>query len=101
MGVPIDGRDGRWQTMTMVRWEPFRDLMTIQERVNRLLSDTGPRFGGEEAYGAWMPPVDIFQDAENLVIRAEVPGVSKDAIDVRVENGVLSLQGERPEDADL
>jgi HSP20 family protein len=74
--------------MNVVRWDPFRDLMTI-------LSD------GEEGDGAWVPPVDIFQDQDNLVLRAEVPGVDKDNIDVRAENGVLTLQGERKTDTDL
>jgi HSP20 family protein len=87
--------------MNVVRWDPFRDLMTIQDRVQRLLSDQAVRQNGEEGYGAWVPPVDIFQDQDNLVLRAEVPGVDKDNIDVRVENGVLSLQGERMADTDL
>jgi HSP20 family protein len=60
------------------------------------------RFVHEDAtYGAWVPPVDIFQDKDNLVLRAEVPGVDKNAIDVRVENGLLTLQGERKTDTDL
>jgi len=87
--------------MNVVRWDPFRDLMTIQDRVQRLLSDQAVRFNGEEGYGAWVPPVDIFQDKDNLVLRTEVPGVDKDHIDVRVENGVLTLQGERKTDTDL
>jgi HSP20 family protein len=86
--------------MTLVRWDPFRDLMTIQDRVNRLLSDSGSRWSNE-TYGAWVPPVDIFQNQDNLVLRTEVPGVDKDAIDVRVENGVLTLEGERKTDPDL
>ena len=60
------------------------------------------RFVHEDAdYGSWVPPVDIFQDNDNLVLRTEVPGVEKDAIEVRVENGVLTLQGERKTDGDL
>ena len=50
---------------------------------------------------AWVPPVDVFQDRDNLVLRAEVPGVDKNAIDVRVENGLLTLEGERKTDTDL
>jgi HSP20 family protein len=80
--------------MTLVRWDPFRDLMAIQDRVQRLMNE-------DATYGSWVPPVDIFQDKDNLVLRAEVPGVDKDAIDVRVENGVLTLQGERKSDADV
>jgi len=90
--------------MNVVRWDPFRDLMTIQDRVQRLLSDQAVRDNGEEGYGAWVPPVDIFQDKDNLVLRAEVPGVDKDNIDVRVENARehvhVAARRERHQDAD-
>lgn len=86
--------------MTLVRWDPFRALIGIQERVSRLLNDSNSRLG-EEGYGAWVPPVDIFQNAENLVIRAELPGIEKDEIDIRAENGVLLLQGERKPEEDM
>lgn len=76
--------------MNVVRWDPFR-----------LLIDQATRLDGEEGHRAWLPPVDIFQDQDNLVLRAEVPGVDKDNIDVRVENGVLTLQGDRKTETDL
>ena len=76
--------------MNVVRWDPFR-----------LLIDQATRLDGEEGHRAWLPPVDIFQDQDNLVVRAEVPGVDKDNIDVRVENGVLTLQGDRKTETDL
>lgn len=80
--------------MNVVRWDPFRDLVTLSDRLNRALSDsTGT--SSSTSYGAWSPPVDIFERADGLVIRAEIPGVSKDDIDVRIENNVLTLHGER------
>jgi HSP20 family protein len=80
--------------MNVVRWDPFRDLVTLSDRLNRALSDTaGP--SSATSYGAWSPAVDIFERADGLVIRAEIPGVSKDDIDVRIENNVLTLHGER------
>ncbi len=87
--------------MAIVRWDPFRDLMNIQERVNRLLSDAPARWGSEEGYGAWIPPVDIFERGESLVLRAEVPGVKSEDVDVRVENGVLTLQGQRTREEEI
>ena len=84
--------------MTLVRWEPFRDLMAIQNRVNRLLAGSGTGESEDEGYGSWVPAVDIVQNEHNLVIRAELPGVDKDAIEVRVENGVLRLSGRRESD---
>lgn len=87
--------------MAIVRWDPFRDLMNIQERVNRLLSDAPARWGSEEGYGAWIPPVDIFERGESLVLRAEIPGVKSEDVDVRVENGVLTLQGQRTREEEI
>jgi HSP20 family protein len=81
--------------MAIVRWDPLRDLMSIQERVGRLLADAPTRWGTDEGYGAWAPAVDIFEKGEDLVIRAELAGVDRNDIDVRVENGVLILRGER------
>ncbi len=87
--------------MTLVRWDPFRDLVGIQERLSRLMSEAPSRFSSEEGYGAWIPPVDIFEKGDDLVIRAELPGVSKDDMDIRVENGVLQIRGERKPDPDV
>ena len=81
--------------MTLVRWDPFRELETFSERLNRMLAESPTRAGQSDTYGSWVPPVDIFHRAENLVIRAELPGLRLEDIDVRIENGVLTLQGER------
>ena len=86
--------------MTLVRWDPFQELVSWSNRLNRTLTDpTGSRT--EDAFGSWAPPVDIFEKDENLVIRAEVPGVEKDAIDIRLENGVLTLRGERKQESEI
>lgn len=87
--------------MAIVRFDPFRDLMNIQERVSRLLADAPGRWAPDEGYGAWIPPVDIFERGDNLMIRAELPGVRKDDIEVRVENGILTLQGERQREEEV
>jgi HSP20 family protein len=55
----------------------------------------------ERVFGAWAPPVDIFERQDHLVIRAEVPGVQMEDMDVRIENGVLTLHGERKQDTEL
>ena len=59
------------------------------------------KLGTDFRFGAWVPPVDIFEQNENLVIRAEIPGVSKDDLDVKIENGVLTLRGERKTSAEV
>jgi HSP20 family protein len=81
--------------MTLVRWDPFREMAALSERLNRVLSDNPTLARSGETYGAWMPPVDIFEREDGLVLRAELPGMSRGDIDVSVENGLLTLQGER------
>lgn len=81
--------------MAIVRWDPFRDLVSMQERLNHLLAGAQARWSEDEGYGAWIPPVDIFERGDMLVISVELPGVGSSDIDVRVENGVLTLQGQR------
>jgi HSP20 family protein len=83
--------------MAIVRWEPFRDLVTTQDRFNRLFNDTFARvFGGEEAAPrGWMPPVDIYETDDKLVLKAELPGIDPKDVEVRVEDNTLYLKGER------
>jgi HSP20 family protein len=86
--------------MAIVRWEPFRDLVTVQDRMNRIFDEAfrGVRGGSEEDWalgGNWAPAVDIFEDRDNIVLKAELPGIDPKDVDVRVENNVLSLRGER------
>jgi len=87
--------------MAIVRWEPFRDLMTVQERMNRIFDDAfrgAGRSQQEDEWalgGTWAPPVDIYEQDGNLVLKAELPGIDPKDVDVRVENNVLTLTGER------
>jgi len=89
--------------MTDTKWEPFRDLLTIQDRMNRLLQEgLGRRLGQEERpAGDWSPPVDILESDDRIVLRADLPGVEQDDIEVRVEDGVLILRGRRKPPADI
>jgi HSP20 family protein len=86
--------------MKLVRWDPFREFLTVSNRVNRTVDDAFIQ-RPEAAFGAWAPPVDIFERQDHLVIRAEVPGIQKEDMDVRIENGVLTLHGERKEEKEV
>lgn len=86
--------------MAIVRWEPFRDLVSVQDRMNRIFDEAfrgqGRATDDEWALGgSWAPAVDIFEHEGNLVLKAELPGVDPKDVDVRVENNVLTLRGER------
>jgi len=92
--------------MTLVRWEPFQNLASIQNRMNRIFEDAfqGPRSGAEDDWalgGNWAPAVDIFEQDGNIVLKAELPGVDAKDVDIRVENNILSLRGERKFSSDV
>ena len=92
--------------MAIVRWEPFRDLVSLQDRMNRLFDDSfrGVGRAAEEDWalgGSWAPAVDIFEHEGNIVLKAELPGVDAKDVDIRVENNVLTLRGERKFDSEV
>jgi HSP20 family protein len=77
----------------LVRFDPFRDLTTLRDEMNRLFS---PSIGeGASGGSAWTPAWDIFDTAEAIVLRAELPGLSAEDIDIEVDDNVLTLKGER------
>lgn len=84
--------------MAIVRWEPFRDLMTLQDRMNRLFEESVGRFRATDESldaGAWSPAVDIYETEQDIVLKAELPEVNLKDIDIRLENNTLTLKGER------
>jgi len=82
--------------MTLVKWEPFRDLMAMQDRMTRLIDETLSRIWKEDVtQGAWSPAVDILERGNEVVIKVDLPEVSQSEIDIRVEEGTLIIQGER------
>ena len=82
--------------MTMLtRWDPFRELTVLQDRMNRLFQDFAPRGEQELTAGNFVPPVDIYEDEQGISVKAELPGVDPKDVDVRVENNTLTIKGER------
>jgi HSP20 family protein len=76
----------------MTRWEPLRDLARLQDEMNRLFDDR--LHDGGESVG-WTPPCDVYEDEEGVSLRFELAGVDPKDVDIRFENGVLTLRGER------
>lgn len=82
--------------MSMTRWEPFRNLNTLQEQVNRLFEDSSTRSRpGQAELASWAPAVDIYETENELVVKADLPEVQEKDIDVRVENNTVTIRGER------
>ena len=88
--------------MAIVKYNPFRELRAMQDQMNRLLDLAWNREPGEELReSVWQPPVDIYEDAELVVIKAELPGIDQKDIEVRIENNTLTLRGERKHDQEI
>src|SRR3984893_11688651 len=83
--------------MSIVRYDPFRDLRTLQEEVNRLFTGNMARAFEDEgiARGSWSPNVDIYENKDQIVLEAELPGMKRKDFDLSVENNVIPLRGER------
>lgn len=83
--------------MAIIRWDPFRDLVTLRERMNRLFEDAFTSRGEEKdlVASSWSPSVDIYETENEIVLTAEVPGVDEKNIEIKLEDNTLSLKGER------
>src|SRR6202158_4126765 len=80
---------------TLTRWEPFRGATTLQDQLNRAFGDVLQRGGEESNLTAWAPSVDIYETEHELVVKADLPEVDPKDLDIRVENNILTIRGER------
>jgi HSP20 family protein len=89
--------------MNIVRFDPLRDMATLQDRVNRIFADAYRRDNDDlMTRGAWVPPVDIYETGNHeLVLRAELPDVPREEIALRVENNTLTISGQRKMDSEI
>jgi HSP20 family protein len=83
--------------MNLMHWNPFYDVTSLQQRMNRLFNSALQEWSGEWESGTnnWVPPADIYETENDVVVTADLPGIDPAKIDIRVENNVLSLRGER------
>ena len=80
---------------SITRWDPFRNISSLQEQVNRLFESSLPNRGDNSALTTWAPVVDIYETENELVLKADWPDINEKDLDVRVENNMLSIGGER------
>ena len=78
----------------LVRWTPFSDVARLEAEMNRLFNGSAAT-GESRARGQWDPAVDVTEDAEKIVVQADLPGVDQQALDIQIEQQVLTLKGER------
>jgi HSP20 family protein len=84
--------------MNLIKWDPFRELEDVSDRLNRIFGRSSSRAGsGQEMLGMadWTPSVDISETDTAYLIKGEIPGVKKEDVKVTVQNGMLTIQGER------
>jgi HSP20 family protein len=84
--------------MARIRWEPARELNAIQQEMNRLFGTAFDAYGGSgngQTERRWIPAMDLVEDGEHFVLRADLPGVNEDNVKVELEDNVLTISGER------
>ena len=84
--------------MAVIRWDPFREVAVLQNRMNSLFQDFPRNPGGKSApltTASFAPPVDIYEDEHKISLNLEVPGMKQEDLDVRIENNLLTVRGER------
>ena len=83
--------------MAIIRWDPFRDLISIREKMNRLFEDAVTARGDDKdmVSSSWTPSVDIYESENDLVLKAELPGIEDKDIEIKIEDNTLTLKGER------
>jgi HSP20 family protein len=84
--------------MKLMRWEPFKEVLPLRDQIDRLFHETFFRPSISEVHGeiwSWVPAVDIYEDSERLLIKAELPEMDLKDIDLKIENNTLTIKGER------
>ncbi|MBD3426840.1 MAG: Hsp20 family protein [Candidatus Omnitrophica bacterium] len=91
-----------WRPKTDV-WQPFREMENLQSEMNRLFDLTLGRWPARSTglmEGAWSPTVDVFESKENVLVKADIPGMKKEDIDISVRGDVLTIKGEKKEETE-
>ena len=89
--------------MAIIRWAPFQELATMEDRMNRVFNDAYTRQNADVmTRGAWAPPVDIYENGNHeLILKAELPAMTRDDIDITLENNTLTLRGDKKFEQDV
>ena len=90
--------------MQLIRWNPARDLVSLRHNMNGLFDDffyPTRKTNGDEGLWSWNPAVDIYEEADTIVVKAELPGVDKESINVDVKDRILTIKGERTTDNEV
>ncbi len=81
--------------MSVVKRYPFRDIMYLQEKMNRVFEESLQDRSAYNTAGEWVPHVDIYEDDTSITLKAEIPGVNREDVHLDISNGVLSISGKK------
>ncbi len=81
--------------MAITRWDPFRDVLSLQNRMNSIFQEFNRGDADVMSTAAFVPPVDVYEDEHKVVLKLEVPGMKESDLDIQLENNVLTVKGER------
>lgn len=87
--------------MAIKKFSPFRDLMSMQEEMNKLFTDffrRSPEYGDNFREGIWNPDIDIKETKDSILVQAEIPGVNKDDIEITLNDDIITIKGEKKEE---
>src|SRR3954471_3057642 len=99
---PAASRRTKTMRVAINRFEPFRELAAVQARLNRIFNEPYEQGDDTLTRADWVPAVDVFETEQHeLVLKAELPGIKREDIDLKVENNVLTIRGERKRDAEI
>jgi HSP20 family protein len=89
--------------MTLVRWKPFGDIISMHDKINRLFEDAYHKDVGkyQDSLASWYPATDIFETKDDYVFKLELPGLSKEDINIEFSDNTLSIKGERKEEKEV
>ena len=90
--------------MTIVKWDPFRNVAALQDRINRIFDESFSRtadLDDDISMSAWKPLVDIYETDEAIILKAELPGIQKEDVSVEVKDNVITLKGVRTEEKEI
>ena len=87
----------------MIRWEPFRELATLRDRMDRLFDQYSRGWGADEGLttSLWNPPVDVYETNESIVIKADLPEVAPNDVDIAVQGNTLTVRGGRKRESEI
>ena len=85
----------RFQRPDLFDWSGFNQLTNLRDEINRLFESPVTGGGGSDVFNTWAPALDVYEDSDNLIVRAELPGLKKENIDISLHENVVTISGER------